>query len=82
LAALAEQFSFFFKQCLQNVFQRHQQSIFQELVEQSCFFSDAHRFFSVAKVKQYDFFTSLIFFQQGQHSCFRGTSRAFFSSAS
>jgi len=62
---LAEQFSFFLKQCLWNVFQRRQQSIFQELVEQCCFFSDACRFFSVAKVKQYNFFTSLIFFSAG-----------------
>ena len=36
----------------------------------------------MAQVKQYDFFTSLIFFQQHQQSVFRGASRAFFSGAS
>ena len=71
-------FLFFFKQCLQNVFQRCQQSIFQELVEQSCFFSDACRFFSVAKVKQYDFFTSLIFFSAGPAQLFQRCQQSIF----
>jgi len=60
------------------MFQRYQQSIFQELVEQSRFFSDACRFFSVAKVKQYNFFTSLFFFSAGPAQLFQRCQQSIF----